>query len=465
MSYTINLTNGNVLAVIPDGTVNTSACSQVLIGKNYAGYGQFLDDNFVHLLENAANSTSPTAPLTGQLWYNTTTGILQVWNGSVYRPLAVSTATGTAPTVANVGDLWYNTTLQQLNVCSQSSPSVTWLLVGPIYTSSTGKTGVIPGQITDQSSVAHVVANVYVNNNVLGIFSSSSTYTPLNAIPGFATVNPGLQLSTEAANSTALFQGTVTNAQKLNGLTGNAYMLSGSNTGTTGSSLTVGPSNDFGIIVSGTTVSLNNNDLAGNIVINTNIGNTLTPAISINGATGVVTIPNLLLSNSATSTLTVSNILNGGASGTGNIGNASTPFNRIFAQSTTALYADVAERFAADAVYEPGTVVELGGTAEITSSLTELSDSVFGVISTQAAYLMNGGAGSDETHPPVAMTGRVPVRVTGVVRKGDRLVSAGNGVARAAQPGEATAFNVIGRALVEKLDTGLGTVEAIVATK
>jgi len=94
-----------------------------------------------------------------------------------------------------------------------------------------------------------------------------------------------------------------------------------------------------------------------------------------------------------------------------------------------------------------------------------LSDSVFGVISTRAAYLMNSGAGSDLTHPAVAMTGRVPVQCTGVVRKGDRLVSAGNGVARSAQPGEATAFNTIGRALVDKLDAGTGKVEAIVTIK
>jgi hypothetical protein len=110
-------------------------------------------------------------------------------------------------------------------------------------------------------------------------------------------------------------------------------------------------------------------------------------------------------------------------------------------------------------------VVELGGTAEITCSNTDLSDNVFGVISTQAAYLMNGGAGSDATHPPVAMTGRVPVRVTGTVRKGDRLVSAGNGLARAAQPGEATAFNTVGRALHDKLEDSQGTVEAIVTIK
>ena len=77
MSYTINLTNGNVFATIPDGTINTTS-NMTLIGKNYAGYGQFLDDNFIHLLENAANSSAPTAPLTGQLWFNTTSAVLNV---------------------------------------------------------------------------------------------------------------------------------------------------------------------------------------------------------------------------------------------------------------------------------------------------------------------------------------------------------------------------------------------------
>jgi hypothetical protein len=154
-----------------------------------------------------------------------------------------------------------------------------------------------------------------------------------------------------------------------------------------------------------------------------------------------------------------------GTNAVGNIGSSASYFNRLFATATTALYADVAERFAADEELAPGTVVELGGTAEITRSQQDLSENVFGVISTNAAYLMNGGAGEDNTHPPVAMTGRVPVQVVGVVRKGDRLVSAGSGVARAAQPGEATAFNVIGRALVDKLTPGPGTIEAIVTIK
>jgi hypothetical protein len=127
-----------------------------------------------------------------------------------------------------------------------------------------------------------------------------------------------------------------------------------------------------------------------------------------------------------------------------------------------ATYADLAERFEADTAYDSGTVVELGGDKEITAVKYELSEDVFGVISDSAAYLMNSGAGSDATHPPVAVSGRVPVKVIGRVKKGERLVSAGLGIARAAKPGEATAFNTIGRALADKDTTGEGTVEAVV---
>jgi hypothetical protein len=130
--------------------------------------------------------------------------------------------------------------------------------------------------------------------------------------------------------------------------------------------------------------------------------------------------------------------------------------------ATRAEYADLAERFAADTEIEAGTVVEIGGSAEITQCNQDLSENVLGVISTKAAYLMNADAGSDATHPPVAMTGRVPVKVVGQVVKGDRLVAAGNGQARSARAGEATPFNVIGRALA---NSDGGTVEAVVTIK
>ena len=122
----------------------------------------------------------------------------------------------------------------------------------------------------------------------------------------------------------------------------------------------------------------------------------------------------------------------------------------------------MAERFEADIAYLPGTVVELGGSKEITAANQDLSDTVFGVISTRAGFLMNGEAGNEITHPPVAVNGRVPVRVIGTVRKGDRLVSAGAGLARAASRTEITAFNVIGRSLQNKTTIDEGTIEAIV---
>jgi acetaldehyde dehydrogenase len=195
-------------------------------------------------------------------------------------------------------------------------------------------------------------------------------------------------------------------------------------------------------------------------------GNIGTPNGNINfnvaGTANVVIIDtNTLYVNTAN----VASISKSGSNAVGNIGSSTNYFNQVFATATTALYADVAERFASDELLEPGTVVELGGVKEITRSQQDLSENVFGVISTRPAYTMNGGAGEDDTHPKVAMTGRVPVKVVGYVRKGDRLVSAGSGVARAAQPGEATAFNVIGRSLIDKHTPEPGTIEAIVTIK
>ena len=457
MAYIINLTNGTIFATIADGTINTSS-SMVLVGKNYAGYGEFLDENFIHLLENSADTAPPGAPLTGQLWWDANTNVLKVYNGTLFKVICSAAASASAPTSNVVGDLWFDTTNAQLKVYT----GTTFLLVGPQFTAGTGVTGAIVDTITDNTAINHVVIKLFVQDNVVGIVSKDATFTPQVAISGFTTVRPGITLSTLIGSQIPLFQGTATAAQGLVSgnvvLNPNNFMRSDQNTSTTGtlsvlnnSGLSVGDNSDFRVTVAGTAVSVNNQTSGGNFSIGVNVGGTPTPALSIVGTTGVVGV------------LGISN-LNAG-NGVGNIGSSSNYFNRLFATATTALYADVAERFAADQEYAPGTVVELGGTAEITRSNTDLSDNVFGVISTQAAYLMNGGAGSDVTHPPVAMTGRVPVLVTGIVRKGDRLVSAGNGLARAAQPGEATAFNTVGRALHDKLENSQGTVEAIVTIK
>ena len=424
MAYTINLTDGTLFATIADGTINTSS-NMVLVGKNYAGYGEFLDENFIHLLENASNTTAPTAPLTGQLWWDKANSLMKVYSGAAFKVISGATASSTAPTGNVTGDLWYDTVNAQLKVWT----GTVFLLVGPQFTAGTGTTGAIVATITDNTSVSHVVIELYVENSIVGIISKDAAFTPQVPLTGFTTVRPGITLSTLVGAQVPLFQGTATDSQLLDGIDSTGFLLRNTNQTTTGTfgvlnntGLAVGVNQDFRIGVTGTAAILYNQTSGGNIAFNVNIAGTPTQVMLINGATGIVS----------------------GANG-------------IYAN-----YADVAERFAADEVLTAGTVVELGGTNEITRVTDELSESVFGVISTRAAYLMNAVAGTDETHPPVAMTGRVPVNTIGVVRKGDRLVSAGNGLARAAQPGEATAFNVIGRSLDNKASTEQGTVEAIV---
>ena len=138
--------------------------------------------------------------------------------------------------------------------------------------------------------------------------------------------------------------------------------------------------------------------------------------------------------------------------------------NVIASTASSAQYADVAERFEADAPMEAGSVVMVGGSAEITEITSEMSEDVFGVISHKPAYMMNAGAGSDESHPYVAMTGRTPVRVIGEVTKGQRLVtSSTKGCARAVAQGESfSPFNVIGRALETDTDTNIKLVNCAV---
>ena len=396
MSYQIYLTNNTLFATIADGTINQSS-SMTLIGKNYANYGQFLDDNFIHLLENSSNTTPPTSPITGQLWWDSGNSLLKVYNGSSFKVISAATAGTSAPTSNVAGDLWFDSSNSLLKVYTGTS----WLTVGP---SSVNGTGAVPAVIYDNagSPQAHNVIQLTVGNTIVGMISAdTSAYTPNPAISGFSTIKPGLQLST--SSPTYIFQGTAVNATTLDGYAASDFILA------SGGALT-------SLTVSG--------------------------AVTVGGG-----------------------LINSAGNGVSNIGGAGAYFNTVFAKATSAQYADVAERFAADKVYEAGTVVELGGSAEITKVDAELSNKVFGVISTRAAYLMNAGAGDDQTHPPVAMTGRVPVRVIGKIRKGDRLVSAGNGIARSAIESEVTAFNSIGRALADKNDDAEGTVEAIVTIK
>lgn len=651
MAYNLVLTNGQNLVTVADGTTDSNYTSLTLVGKNFADYGTFINENYIKLLENFANNSEPPHALQGQIWWDTSNKVLKVRNGSAWKSVSSSTSSTTAPVTPVVGDLWWDTANGQLKVYG----GTTWVVVGPAYTATQGQTGGAADIVAETGGGAsHVIFKFYVNNVVVAVMSKDPSFTTTGLGAGFSVINPGMTLSTIGGLG---YYGPADNALKLGGVVATNYLRgdqssttafplavqnNGGGTATT-DALRVGVANDFTVGVSPTAVNLSStvlskdlnlyvniggvttkllslsgstsgtsvgatvaadptvnlgiatkqyvdgslsgtsstvlrrdgtNTIQGNIVpdanslhnfgslstkfntvfatsfngvatdslalggvaaanfvrndltpgpINgnlsvlgvlsvgsasdfkidsspatnvnlngtalgkgiklniTNGGGILTTAFNINGADGKATVvadPTALLGiatkqyvdNIASTIINLNAVtgnINPATNNLQNIGSPSTKWNTITAttfagNASTANYADLAERFSSDQPYIPGTVVELGGINEITAASMDLSEDVFGVISTQAAYLMNAGAGPNDSHPPVAMQGRVPVRVIGTVQKGDRLVSAGNGLARAALRSEITPFNVIGRALASKTTTGEGNVEAIV---
>ena len=401
MAYTIVKSDGTVLTTIADGTINTTSTALGLPGRNYAGYGQSLDTNFVHQLENFADSSPPSNPIRGQLWFNTNTSTLLVCpadnttNANAWLTLAQSGGSGNT----TFGSVIVTGNLQANNIISNNS------IIGNSITVSFAT-------VTANATIA----NAFITTGNIITVNTANVTTGAAGTTGAITGTWTLSGGSGGTSNAFIVTGGVINA--VNGIkTDNYYYANGAN---------FNPSGSYN---------------------NGNVFDYLTGSNSIAQFTG----------NIAPTKITTSNIAGGGTIfGIWTLG-ASARLN--------ATYADLAERFESDAYYDAGTVVELGGDAEITAVVNELSEDVFGVVSNTAAYLMNATAGDDTTHPAVAVGGRVQVKVTGKVRKGQRLVSAGNGIARAANTGEATSFNTIGRALANKTTDDVGTIEAFVSIK
>jgi microcystin-dependent protein len=209
---------------VPDQALNTDT-SLSFVGKNYAGYAPVIAKNFLHLLENFASSFSPGSdpnspmgpPIQGQLWYNNTPGVnlLNVYDGTTWVPAGAITKKGTRPDAPISGDLWVDTSNQQLYVYSGSN----WLLVGPQF-SQGQKTGPTIETITDTNNVARPVVVTYSNDQRVSIQSYIS-FTPKSTIPGFPTIGRGINLTTisqSESNVTSLpkFWGTASQADALN---------------------------------------------------------------------------------------------------------------------------------------------------------------------------------------------------------------------------------------------------------
>ena len=346
MAYPITTTAGITLATIADGTVNSTATSLTLIGKNYAGYGNFLNENYVKLLENFNNITAPSNAITGQLWFDSSVLILKVYDGTEWKPIACTTSSTTSPSNPVTGDMWWDVTNSQLKVWAGAS----WVTIGPSYSAAGGTSGVVTETILDSTSNSHIVVKFYVANSVIGIISKDTAFTPQVSIPGFPTVYPGFNLINSTTLTGSRFTGDVSNALSLQGVTASQFLRSDQNASTAyqitaGGGLVVG-SDLIVTTSSGTEANITNQTLNKSLNFYVNSGGSIVRAIGISGTTSSITFGNAItvtgtasvagaFTAQSTTTLqgvtTLQNTLQPNANGTINLGISSTRFANVYA--------------------------------------------------------------------------------------------------------------------------------------
>ena len=192
MSYTILKTDGSALTSVVDGTIDQLSTDLTLIGKNFSGFGAFINDNFVRLLENFSNTVEPSNPITGQLWFDTTENRLKVYDGNVFKVSGGTIVSNTIPSSISAGDIWIDSGRQQLFFNDGYSTK----LAGPTYTATQGVTGFVSEDVVDTVGVSHTLLMLYVAQSLIGIYSKDS-FVPTTPIAGFSgTINIGFNVST-----------------------------------------------------------------------------------------------------------------------------------------------------------------------------------------------------------------------------------------------------------------------------
>jgi hypothetical protein len=300
MAYTINKTDGTIVATVNDGVLdNTTSLS--LIGRNYQSYGEPFNENLVKLLENSSSATAPTAPLEGELWWDKTNDRLKVYTGTAWVNVGVESSASQPSSGLSTGMLWNDTTNDQLYMYDGDA----FDLIGPIFSTADGKAGFLQDSITDNLAATQKVASIY-NKGTRFAIATTSAFTAASTPSGFgsATFPLGITLATGYK-----LNGTATNADALDSISSESFLRSDTNDTTSGTlgvlndnGLTVGTDSDFNISVSGSDVTIKNATSDGDIKFNINDGGSDTTALTIDGATAdVIVNGNLQVKGTTTS--------------------------------------------------------------------------------------------------------------------------------------------------------------------
>jgi len=339
-------------------------------------------------------------------------------------------------------------------------------------TTHTGTTVSVTGNITGGNirtagiitATGNITGNYFLGNG--SQLTGIDTTQIQNGNSNITIVSSGsnVVVNVRGVSPVAIFANTGAYIEGLTSITGNVIAGNVSATAHTGTTISATGNVTGGNITTAGLITTSGNITGGNVLFGSGVisgaGNIIGGNIQFNAGvvsgSGNITGGNLSV---GTGTITVGNVVNGNGNGVGNIGSSSTYFNTVFAQATSAQYADLAENYVADADYAPGTVVVFGGEAEITISKDAADERVAGVISTNPAHLMNAG----QPGLPVALRGRVPVRVIGPVFKGDSLVtSSTSGHAQSVGRDRSYAQAVFAKAIESNTSPGEKIITAVI---